>query len=316
MNTLHFKYAVEIEKTHSITQAAENLYMAQPNLSKAIKELENTLGITIFRRTSKGVIPTDQGLKFLAYAKQVLIQIDNMEAIHSPDKPKNSKLRISVPRAGYISKAFSEYIAEMDSPEDMEVFFCETNSLRTAENVRENGYDFGIIRYNTAHEKYFADYLSEKNLDGKLLWEYEMLAVMSAEHPAANSAELSYSMLSSDYIELAQGDDAVPYVSGAMEKLFASNRPADIPVRKVCMYDRGSALDFLLTVPQSFMLDSPVPASLCGKYGLVQRKCDFSDNSFKDMLIYSAGHKLSEKELKLVNKLYEVRNEAAFVDYK
>lgn len=316
MNTLHFKYAVEIEKTHSITQAAENLYMAQPNLSKAIKELENTLGITIFRRTSKGVIPTDQGLKFLAYAKQVLIQIDNMEAIHSPDKPKNSKLRISVPRAGYISKAFSEYIAEMDSPEDMEVFFCETNSLRTAENVRENGYDFGIIRYNTAHEKYFADYLSEKNLDAKLLWEYEMLAVMSAEHPAANSAELSYSMLSSDYIELAQGDDAVPYVSGAMEKLFASNRPADIPVRKVCMYDRGSALDFLLTVPQSFMLDSPVPASLCGKYGLVQRKCDFSDNSFKDMLIYSAGHKLSEKELKLVNKLYEVRNEAAFVDYK
>jgi len=47
MNTLHFKYAVEIEKTRSITQAAENLYMAQPNLSKAIKELESTLGITI-----------------------------------------------------------------------------------------------------------------------------------------------------------------------------------------------------------------------------------------------------------------------------
>ena len=49
MNTLHLKYAVEIEKTLSITQAAENLYMAQPNLSKAIKELESSLGITIFR---------------------------------------------------------------------------------------------------------------------------------------------------------------------------------------------------------------------------------------------------------------------------
>ena len=163
MNTLHFKYAVEIEKTRSITQAAENLYMAQPNLSKAIKELENTLGITIFRRTSKGVIPTDQGIKFLGYARQILMQIDNMEAIHSPDKPKNSKLRISVPRAGYISKAFSEYIAAVESDDDMEVYFCETNSLRTAENVRENGYDFGIIRYNTAHEKYYMDctYLSK-----------------------------------------------------------------------------------------------------------------------------------------------------------
>lgn len=316
MNTLHFRYAVEIEKTRSITQAAENLYMAQPNLSKAIKELENTLGITIFRRTSKGVIPTDQGLKFLGYAKQILMQIDNMEAIHSPEKSKNNKLRISVPRTGYISKAFSEYIAETRNSDDMEVYFCETNSLRTIENVRDNGYDFGIIRFNTAHEKYFTDFLEEKNLKSKLLWEFEMLAVMSVEHPAAHDENLNYSDLSCNYIELTQGDDAIPYVSGAVEKLFAANRPADIPFRKVCMYDRGSALDFLLTVPQSFMLDSPVPVSLCGKYRLVQRKCAFNDNSFKDMLIYSTGHKLSDMELKLVNKFYEVRNEAAFAEYR
>ncbi|WP_164174556.1 LysR family transcriptional regulator [Ruminococcus flavefaciens] len=316
MNTLHFKYAVEIEKTRSITQAAENLYMAQPNLSKAIKELESTLGITIFRRTSKGVIPTDQGLKFLDYAKQILIQIDNMEAIHSPDKPKNSRLRISVPRTGYISKAFSEYIASLNAPEDMEIFFCETNSLRTIENVRENGYDFGVIRFNTAHEKYFTDFLAEKNLDSKLLWEFEMLAVMSAEHPAAGADSITYADLSCNYTELGQGDDAVPYVSGAVEKLYASNRPADVPVRKVCMYDRGSALDFLLTVPQAFMMDSPMPASLCRKYGLVQRKCAFPDNSYKDVLIYTSGHKLSENELKLVNRLYEVRNESAFAEYK
>ncbi len=316
MNTLHFRYAVEIEKTRSITQAAENLYMAQPNLSKAIKELETTLGITIFRRTSKGVIPTDQGMKFLSYAKQILIQLDNMEAIHSPDKPRNNKLRISVPRAGYISKAFSEHIANMDDPDDMEVFFCETNSLRTIENVRDNGYDFGIIRYNTAHEKYFADFLAEKNLDGKLLWEYEMLAVMSAEHPCADAEIITYSDLSSVYTELGQGDEAVPYVSGAIEKLYASNRPADVPVKKVYTYDRGSSIDFLLTVPTAFMLDSPVPASLCGKYGLVQRKCEFKDNSYKDMIIYASGHKLSENELKLVNRLYEVRNEAAFGEYK
>ena len=239
-----------------------------------------------------------------------------MEAIHSPDKPKNSRLRISVPRTGYISKAFSDYIASLNTPEDMEIFFCETNSLRTIENVRENGYDFGVIRYNTAHEKYFSDFLAEKNLDGKLLWEFSMLAVMSAEHPAADAESITYADLSCNYTELGQGDDAVPYVSGAVEKLYAANRPADVPVRKVCMYDRGSALDFLLTVPQAYMLDSPMPAELCGKYGLVQRKCSFPDNSFKDMIIYASGHKLSDNELKLVNRLYEVRNESAFAEYK
>ena len=166
------------------------------------------------------------------------------------------------------------------------------------------------------HEKYFEDFLAEKNLESKLLWEYEMLAVMSAEHPAANDENITYADLSANYTELCQGDDAVPYVGGAVEKLFTENRPEDVPVRRVCMYDRGSALDFLLTVPQSFMLDSPVPESLCGKYGLVQRKCSFRDNSFKDVLIYSTGHKLSEKELELVNKLYAVRNESAFAEYR
>ncbi|MDE6796520.1 MAG: LysR family transcriptional regulator, partial [Ruminococcus sp.] len=240
MNTLHFRYAVEIEKTRSITQAAENLYMAQPNLSKAIKELENTLGITIFRRTSKGVIPTEQGLKFLGYAKQILIQINNMEAIHSPEKLRNTNLRISVPRTSYISKAFSEYIATTKIPDDMEVYFCETNSLRTIENVRENSYDFGIIRFNTAHEKYFMDFLDEKGIKSQLLREFEMLAVMSAEHPEAKKENISYSDLSCKYIELTQGDDSIPYVSGAVEKLFAENRPEDIPYRKLCLYDRGS----------------------------------------------------------------------------
>ena len=312
MNTLHFKYAVEIEKTRSITQAAENLYMAQPNLSKAIKELENSLGITIFRRTSKGVIPTDQGMKFLACAKQILMQIDNMEAISSPDRLKERKMRISVPRAGYISKAFSEYIAASDSSDDMEVYFCETNSLRTIENVRDNGYNFGIIRFNAVHEKYFFDFLKEKNLECQLLWEYEMLAVMSAEHPAAENENLTYAELSAHYAELTQGDDAVPYVSGAVERLFDANRPEGTKTRRICMFDRGSSLDFLLTVPQSFMLDSPVPESLCGKYGLVQRKCVFPDNKFKDFLIYSSGRKLSKSELALVNRLYEVRNELAF----
>ncbi|MDE7097613.1 MAG: LysR family transcriptional regulator [Ruminococcus sp.] len=315
MNTLHFKYAVEIEKTRSITQAAENLYMAQPNLSKAIKELESSLGIVIFRRTSKGVIPTEQGMKFLNCAKQILMQIDNMESIASPNKHEKRRIRISVPRTAYISKAFSDYIALSDSSEDMEIYFCETNSMRTIENVRENGYNFGIIRFNKAHEKYFSDFLAEKNLESQLLWKYEILAIMSAEHPVAEKENLTYGELSANYTELTQGDDAVPYVPDAVEKLFSENRPENAKTKRICMCDRGSTLDFLLTVPEAFMLDSPVPESLCKKYGLVQRKCSFSDNCFMDCIIYTAGRKLSQNEIALVNKFYEVRNESAFKKY-
>ena len=98
MNTLHFKYAVEVAKTGSITQAAENLYMAQPNLSKAIKELEETLGITVFRRTSKGVAPTEKGEQFLVYAKRILAQLDRMERLQHHQSEDGHRFSICVKR--------------------------------------------------------------------------------------------------------------------------------------------------------------------------------------------------------------------------
>ena len=64
MNILHLKYAVEIAKTGSLNKAAENLYMGQPNLSRAIRELEAGLGITIFERTPRGMVVTPDGEAF------------------------------------------------------------------------------------------------------------------------------------------------------------------------------------------------------------------------------------------------------------
>lgn len=92
MNILHLKYAVEVEKTHSINRAAENLFMAQPNLSRAIRELEESLGITIFRRTSKGISVTPQGEEFLQYAKKILAQIDEVESLYKNAKTGKAEL--------------------------------------------------------------------------------------------------------------------------------------------------------------------------------------------------------------------------------
>ncbi len=312
MNTLHFKYAVEIEKTRSITQAAENLFMAQPNLSKAIKELENTLGITIFRRTSKGVIPTEQGLKFLSYAKQVLIQIDNMKAIHSPDKPQHQKIKISVPRAGYISKALSDYITGFNSFDNIEVYMRETNSIQTIGDVREQNYDFGIIRFNMKHEKYFTDYLREKSLESQILWDFEMNVLFSPEHPLSQEETIEYHELIKSSIEVAQGDNFVPYYSQSGTVIGYLSSEDDITSRQLYMFDRGSMLDALKTVKNSFMLVSPMTNADTARYGLVQKKCIAEDNNFRDIIIYSSGHNLSEAEMKLVNKICAARNEAAF----
>ena len=114
MNILHLKYAVEVERTGSITQAAENLYMGQPNLSKAIRELENSVGIVIFKRTPKGVVPTVRGEEFLKQAKKVLAQIEHMEAIFMPGTKERQRLSVSIPRASYMAEAFTSFVQLLD----------------------------------------------------------------------------------------------------------------------------------------------------------------------------------------------------------
>ena len=109
MNILHMKYAVEIAKAGSINKAAELLFVAQPNLSRAVKELESDLGITIFDRSSKGMVLTIEGREFINYAQQILRQIDSVEHLYKHGKAEKQKFSVSVPRSGYISEAFSKF---------------------------------------------------------------------------------------------------------------------------------------------------------------------------------------------------------------
>ncbi len=142
MNFLHLKYAVEVERTRSITKAAENLYMVQPNLSRAIKELEESIGITIFRRTSKGIVPTPQGEEFLTYAKNILGQVEEIESIYKKGDTDKITFNISIPRASYITHAFIKLVASMDMSKEIEINYKETNSLRAIINIGQ------VMRYS------------------------------------------------------------------------------------------------------------------------------------------------------------------------
>ena len=107
MNILHMKYALEVAKCGSINKAAETLLMNQPNLSRAVRELETSLGVEIFSRSAKGMVPTPEGEIFLSYANKILKQVDEVEGIFRKKTVLKKRFSISVPRASYISAAFS-----------------------------------------------------------------------------------------------------------------------------------------------------------------------------------------------------------------
>jgi DNA-binding transcriptional LysR family regulator len=311
MNTLFFKYAIEIERTRSITKAAENLYMAQPNLSKAVKELEETIGFAIFERNSKGVIPTRKGLEFLVYARKILEEMEQINKLTDGENPERQDFSISMPRGSYIASAFTRFAGELDFEKEININVQETNALSTINNVIDNKFNLGIIRYQVMYENYYLDYLSDKHLKHDQIWEFEYLALMSKKHPLAQDDEVQFCKLKS-YIEIIHGDTVVPYLNAA-ELRYPS--PEAIPKKRIYLYERCNQFELLSGLPLTYMWVSPIPGNLLKRYDLVQRKCVFPNNRYKDALIYQKGYTFTTLDKKFIGKLSESKNEVSLKRY-
>ncbi len=300
MNILHMKYAVEVAKVGSLNKAAETLLIAQPNISRSIKELEADLGITIFDRSSKGMFLTPEGENFIGYAKNILKQIQQVEDIYKNGAVKKQKFSISVPRACYISEAFAQFSKKL-SFEPAEIFYKETNSQRTINNILNHDYKLGIIRYAENYDKYFKAMLEEKGLCYEMVTEFSYSLIMSADCPLAELNEITFEDLT-DYIEIAHADPYVP--SLPLSKVVKEELPDNID-RRIFIFERASQFDLLSENPDTFMWVSPTPETVLNRYNLVQRKCVDNKKIYKDVLIYKSGYRLTKLDKLFITELCE-----------
>ena len=302
MNVLHMKYAVEVANNGSLNKAAEKLYIAQPNLSRAIKELEASLGITIFDRSAKGMVMTPAGEEFINYAKNILKQIDEVELIYKQGSPEKQKFSISVPRACYISDAFAHFSKHIEDGM-AEIFYKETNSQRTINNVLNNDYKLGIIRYAENYDKYFKDLLEEKGLSYEMVAKFSYVLIMSRENPLAEKETITFEDLP-PFIEIAHADPYVP--SLPLSKVVKEELPDNID-RRIFIFERASQFDLLSENPDTFMWVSPASEKILQRYNLVQRQCADNRKIYKDVLIYKNGYRFSKLDNCFITALCDSR---------
>ena len=302
MNILHMKYAVEVARLGSLNKAAETLLIAQPNISRSIKELEADLGISIFNRSAKGMELTPEGEEFIGYAQSILKQIDEVEKAYKQSSPKKQKFSISVPRACYISDAFAEFSKSL-SDDPAEIFYKETNSQRTINNVLNRDYKLGIIRYAENYDKYFKEMLEEKGFSYEMVAEFTYVLIMSRENPLAVKNEITFDDLV-PYIEIAHADPYVP--SLPLAKVVKDELPDNID-RRIFIFERARQFDLLSENPNTFMWVSPASQKVLERYGLVQKKCVDNKKVYKDVLIYRDGYKLTKLDKQFITELCEAR---------
>ena len=302
MNLLHMKYAVEVARLGSLNKAAESLLIAQPNISRSIKELESDLGITIFKRSAKGMVLTPDGEEFVEYARDILHRIDRVEQSYRDGSHKKRKFSISVPRACYISHAMAEFSKTVgDAP--VEIYYKETNSKKTIKKLLENEYKLGIIRYSDNYDKYYKDMLEEKGLSYELVAEFSYVLLMSKDNPLAKRETITYDDLS-DYIEIAHADPYVPTLS--MSKVFREELPDKVN-RRIFVFERASQFDLLSENPETFMWVSPASQQILDRYGLIQRTCEGNKKIYRDVLIYHKGYRLTKLDKDFITALCGAR---------
>ena len=302
MNILHTKYAVEVAKLGSLSKAAESLLTAQPNISRAIKELEADLGISIFSRSAKGMVLTPDGEEFISYAKSILRQIDEVDKIYKHRSPRKQKFSISVPRACYISDAFAEFSKSIGG-DPAEIFYKETNSQRTINNVLNNDYKLGIIRYAENYDKFFKSMLEEKGLAYELVAEFSYLIIMSENSPLAGKDEIHFDDIT-PFIEIAHADPYVP--SMPLSQVVKEELPDNVE-RRIFVFERASQFDLLSRNPETFMWVSPASESILKRYGLVQKRCVDNVKIYKDVLVHKEDYKLSKLDRQFITELCEAK---------
>ncbi len=298
MNIIHMKYAIEVAKAGSINKASEVLLTAQPNLSRAIKELEAELGITIFTRSSRGMGLTPEGEEFIGYAKNIMRQLDEIELLYKKGMPVKQSFSISVPRASYISDAFAKFSNHIGAS-PAEIFYMETNSDRIIKNILEQDYKLGIIRYAEQYDKYFKDLLDEKGLQYELVAEFSYVLVMSREHPLAKKDRVKIEDLR-PYIEIAHADPYVP--SLPLSTVRKEERKSDCD-RHIYVFERGGQFSLLSNNSDTFMWVSPLPAEILERFDLVQKECRDNTKRYRDLLIYKKNYALTELDKQFISEL-------------
>ncbi len=299
MNLLHMKYALAIAKTNSINKAAEELYVGAPALSRAIKELETGLGVSLFVRSAKGMFLTPEGELFIGYAKKMLKQIDDIENIFKEGYNQKLSFSISVPRASYIASAFAEFSKKVSPDKKAELFYKETNTYRVISNILKEDYHLGILRYSERYDEYYKAMMEEKGLVGELVAEFTYVLLMSKDCPLKDIENITYED-TGKYTEIAHADPYVPSLP------FAEVKKEELPEHegnRIFVFERGSQFELLSKNPDTYMWVSPVPKEMLDRYGLIERKCIDSKRINKDVLIHRANYRLSELDNLFIEEL-------------
>lgn len=213
MTLQQLRYVITVADCNSMNKAAGELFISQPSLSAAVRELEEEIGITIFNRSNKGIVVTVEGNEFLGYARQLMEQYRLIDEKYIEKKSVKKKFSVSMQHYSFAVKAFVEMVKQFGMDE-YEFAVHETKTFEVIENVQHFHSELGVLYKNDFNEQVLMKILKEKELEFIGLFDCHVYAYMWKGNPLANREKITMQDLE-EYpcLSFEQGDNNSFYLA-------------------------------------------------------------------------------------------------------
>lgn len=239
MTLQQLNYVITITETGSFNKASELLYVAQPSLTNAIKELEKELGISIFHRSGRGVTLTNDGAEFLLYARQLYQQYEFISQKYGENGALKKKFGVSTQHYSFAVKSFVELVKRFNTAE-YEFAIRETKTKEVIDDVSTLKSEIGIIYMSNFNRAAITKLLHAKDLEFHELTSCRTYVYLWRGHPLAKCKAIRFSQLN-DFpcLSFEQGDNSSFYFA---EEILSTNEYA----RTIKANDRATMLNLMI----------------------------------------------------------------------
>ena len=190
MTLAQLRYAITVAGASSMNEAARKLFISQPSLSAAIKELEEEVGVELFKRTNRGISVTLEGEEFIGYARQVAEQYNLIESKYILKENTKKKFGVSMQHYTFAVKAFVEMVKQFGMDE-YEFEIHETKTYDVIEDVKNCKSEIGILYLNDFNKKVLTKLFHESAVEFHELLKCHIYVYLWKGHPLASKEEIT-----------------------------------------------------------------------------------------------------------------------------
>lgn len=213
MTLQQLRYVLMVADKQSMNQAAQSLFISQPSLSAAVRELEEEIGVTIFARSNKGITVTAAGNEFLGYARQLMAQYALIDARYLSGTPVRKRFSVSMQHYSFAVQAFIRLV-ERFGMDEYEFAVHETKTYEVIENVARFHSEIGVLYRNAFNEQVLTKLLRDKGLVFTPLFDCAPFVYLWKGHPLAAQPRIHLDDLA-EYpcLSFAQGENNAFYLA-------------------------------------------------------------------------------------------------------